>query len=181
MKILRHKIIIKWKLTKVCVRLFYTNSMVQILYMAPTLLFNNGASFKMILMDRHKSTGNKIISSSKIFIGENNPYKIAPFHNMYNHLKSDHQWKIWFRTQVLPWPVQCTKLHISSALRSLNHHQPTIFKSHSSKREANEKKCAALWIFVRMPPFRVPSNGIVELPSNLRAITVILRKHGKGI
>lgn len=50
--------------------------------MAPTLQFNNGASFKMTLIDRPKSKGNKIISSSKIFICENNLYKTAPFHNM---------------------------------------------------------------------------------------------------
>jgi hypothetical protein len=61
--------------------------------MAPALQFHKGASFKMILMDRHKSKGNKIISISKIFIGENNLNKSAPFHNMYsyNNLKSNHQ------------------------------------------------------------------------------------------
>lgn len=61
--------------------------------MAPALQFHNGAFFKMILMDRHKSKGDKIMSSSKIFIGKNYLYKTTPFHNMYsyNNLKSDHQ------------------------------------------------------------------------------------------
>jgi hypothetical protein len=59
--------------------------------MAPTPEFNNGAFFKMVLMVRHKSKGNKIITISKIFICENNMHKTAPFHKMYNKLKSDHQ------------------------------------------------------------------------------------------
>ena len=70
--------------------------------MALTLEFNNDASFKMVLTDRHKSKSNKIISRSKIFICANNLYKIAPFRNMNNNFESDYQWKFRHRTQVLP-------------------------------------------------------------------------------
>ena len=59
--------------------------------MAPTIVFNNAASFKMILTDRHKSKDNKIISGSKIFICDSNLYNTAQFHNKYSHLKSDYQ------------------------------------------------------------------------------------------
>jgi hypothetical protein len=147
--------------------------------MAPTLEFSNGASFKMILMDRHNSKGNKIILRSKILICENNFYKTAQLHNMSNHFKTYNQWKVWFRTEVLPWPVQCTQLDISSALRSLNQHQPALFKLRSSRREANERKCATLCVFVWMPPVWVPTDGIVEFKTNLTDITIILWNHGK--
>jgi hypothetical protein len=148
--------------------------------MAPTLEFNNGASNKIILIDRHKSKGHKIISRLTIIICANTLYKIAPFRKMHNNFENDHQLKFRFRTPVSPWPVQCTQLHFSPPLRSFNRHQPAFFTSHSSKREANEKKCAAFWVFVRMPPVCVPSNGDVELQTNLKAITIILGKRGKG-
>ena len=96
--------------------------------MALTLEFNKGASHKMILMDRHKSRGHNIISRSKIFICANTLNKIAPFRNMHNNFKSDHQLKFWFRTPVSPWPVQCTQLHFSPPLRSLNRHKPAFLR-----------------------------------------------------
>ena len=145
--------------------------------MAPTPEFNNDASFKLILMDRHNTKGNKIISRSKTLICENNFYKTSPLHIMSNNFKSAHQWKFWFRTQVLPSPVQCTQLHFSSALTSLKHHQSALFKSHSPKPAANRMKCAAFWVFV--PPLWVKSDAVVEIQANLRAITIILGNHGK--
>jgi hypothetical protein len=59
--------------------------------MAPTPEFNNDASFKLILMDRHNTKGNKIISRSNTLICENNFYKTSPLHITSNNFKSAHQ------------------------------------------------------------------------------------------
>ena len=59
--------------------------------MSPTLQFNKCTSLKKIVMDRHKSKGNKIVSLSKIFICASSLYKTAPFRNMHNNFASDHQ------------------------------------------------------------------------------------------
>ena len=62
-EILRHKL--TQKNDKMKINEGYKNFIIYILYMAPTIEFNNGAYLKMIVMDRHTSKGNKIISNSK--------------------------------------------------------------------------------------------------------------------
>ena len=83
--------------------------------MAPKLEFNNGASFKMILMDQHNTKGNKIISRSKIFICKNNFYKTSQLHNMSNNFKKLQPMKILIpdRGLTVTGPVHTAALLVS--------------------------------------------------------------------